>query len=186
MSSNLVRWGALGAVLAGVAFVLLSLVSLALSGPSPYFDVGFVIAWLLTVPGVVGLHAVQSESYGLLGRVGSVSLIAGVMSNTLGLVPLVLGNESFLWLSFPVGALLLLVGFLTLGIATLRAGVLPRWSGVALIVALPLVVVAGTILGAPTDEDYPGVVVMGLVWLSLGYALWGRLGVTSERPWRVN
>ena len=95
MSSNLLRWGALGAVLAGVAFVLLSLLSLAISGPSPYFDVGFGIAWLLTIPGVVGLHAAQSESDGLLGRVGSVSLVAGVIANTIGLVPLAVGNESY-------------------------------------------------------------------------------------------
>ncbi len=57
----------------------------------------------------------------------------------------------------------MLAGFLFLGIATLRAGVLPRWCGVALIVALPLVAVAGGVFGAPIDEDYPGVVVMGLV-----------------------
>ena len=64
-------------MLAGVAFVVLSLLSLAVSGPSPYFDVGFGIAWLLTVPGVVGLHAAQNESYGLLGRVGSMALSLG-------------------------------------------------------------------------------------------------------------
>lgn len=67
MFSKPVRWGALGAVLAGVAFLVLSLLSLAISGPSPYFDLGFIIAWLLTIPGVVGLHAAQNESYGLLG-----------------------------------------------------------------------------------------------------------------------
>ncbi len=44
MSSKPVRWGALGAVLAGVAFLVLSLLSLAISGPSPYFDLGFVVA----------------------------------------------------------------------------------------------------------------------------------------------
>lgn len=186
MSSKPVRWGALGAVLAGVAFLVLSLLSLAISGPSPYFDLGFVVAWLLTIPGVVGLNAAQNESYGLLGRLGSRSLVAGVIANTIGIVPLAAGNESLFWLSFPVGALLLLAGFLLLGIATLRAGVLPRWCGVALIVALPLVAVAGGVFGAPIDEDYPGVVVMGLVWLALGYALWARIGATSERPSRVS
>jgi|SRR5215217_7589415 len=185
MYANTVTWGGLGAVLAGVAFVLLSLLSIAISGSSPYFDVGFVIAWLFTIPGVVGLHAAQNESYGLLGRVGSVALVAGVVANTLGLVPLMADNESLLWLSFPVGAVLLLVGFLALGIATLRADVLPRWAGVALIVALPLVAIAGVVLGAPSDEDYPGVVVTGLVWLSLGYALWSRSGGRAAQPSRV-
>jgi hypothetical protein len=169
-----------------LAFVVLSLSSLAVSGPSPYFDVGFGIAWLLTVPGVVGLHAAQKESYGLLGRVGSVALVGGVLANTVGLVPLAVGNESLLWLSFPVGALLLLAGFLVLGIATLRAGVLARWCGVALIVALPLTAVVGGVLGAERDADYPGVVVMGVVWLAVGYALWTRSEATSERPSRAS
>jgi hypothetical protein len=44
MSSEAVRWGALGAVLAGVAFVVLSFLSLVISGPSPYFDAGFGVA----------------------------------------------------------------------------------------------------------------------------------------------
>lgn len=186
MSSSPVRWGALGAVLASVAFVVLSLSSLAVSGPSPYFDVGFGIAWLLTIPGVVGLHAAQNERYGLLGRVGSIALVAGVIANTIGLVPLAVGNETLLWLSFPVGAVLLLAGFLLLGIATLRAGVLARWCGVAIIVALPLTAVVGGVLGAERDADYPGVVVMGLVWLAVSYALWARSGATSERPSRVS
>jgi len=186
MSSDVVRWGALGAVLAGVAFVVLSFLPLVLSGPYPYFDAGFGVAWLFAIPGVLGLHGAQKERYGLLGRVGSVALVAGVIANTVGLVPLAVENESLLWLSFPVGALLLLLGFLALGIATLRAGVLPRWRGVALIVALPLVAIAGAIFGAPSDEDYPGIVVIGVIWLALGYALWTRIGATSERTSRVS
>jgi hypothetical protein len=43
-------------MLGGVSFVVLSsALSLAISGPSAYFDVGFVIVWLFAVPGVVGL-----------------------------------------------------------------------------------------------------------------------------------
>lgn len=186
MSSDTVSWGALGAVLAGAAFVVLSFLSLVISGPSPYFDAGFGVAWLFAIPGVLGLHGAQKERYGLLGRVGSVALVAGVIANTIGLVPLAAGNGSLLWLSFPVGAVFLLAGFVVLSIAILRAGVLPRWCGVALIIALPLTAVAGWVLGAERDADYPGVVVMGLVWLALGYALWARTGATSERPSRVS
>ena len=109
-----------------------------------------------------------------------------MIANTIGLVPLAVGNETLLWLSFPVGAVLLLAGFLLLGISTLWAGVLPRWCGVALIGALPLTAVVGGVLGAERDADYPGVVVMGLVWLAVGYALWARSGATSERPSRVS
>jgi hypothetical protein len=42
----------------------------------------------------------------------------------------------------PLGGLLLLVGFLALGGATLRAGVLPRWVGIVLVIAGPLPFVA--------------------------------------------
>jgi hypothetical protein len=48
-----------------------------------------------------------------------------------------------------------------MGIATLRAGVLPRWCGFGL-VALVIFLALGA---------YGGFVVAGLIWLALGYAL---------------
>jgi hypothetical protein len=63
---------------------------------------------------------------------------------------------------FMVGVLLTSLGLVLMGIATLRAGVLLRWCGFALI---DLVVFWA--LGA-----YGGFVVVGLIWPALGYALW--------------
>jgi len=48
-----------------------------------------------------------------------------------------------------------------MGIATTRAGVLPRWCGFGLI-ALVIFLALGA---------YGGFVVAGLIWLALGYAL---------------
>ena len=55
-----------------------------------------------------------------------------------------------------------LLGFMALGAATLRLGVLPRWCGVLLIICLPLAIALG---------DYGGGAVLGLLWLAVAYAL---------------
>lgn len=179
-------------MLAGASFVLLGLLSFAISGPSPYLDVGYLIAGLLMLLGVAGLHAAQKESYGELGRVGSLAIVAAVIVDIT--VSFVVGPESLGWLSVLValvGSLVLLVGFLALGSATLQAGVLPRWSGVAL-VALPLAFITDLVFGLITDlllgvpPVRPGVFMMGLVWLAVGYALWSRREATAERPTRVS
>jgi hypothetical protein len=66
----------------------------------------------------------------------------------------------------------MLVGFVLYGIATLRARVLPRWYGLALIVALPVSLpLAGY-----------GTALFGLILLALGYALWLRSGFATEQP----
>jgi hypothetical protein len=67
-----------------------------------------------------------------------------------------------------------------LGIATLRARVLPPWCGVLLIIA---------VLGIPVYfalGNYGGAIVYGLVWVALGYALWSRRGEAAEQPSRVS
>jgi hypothetical protein len=61
-----------------------------------------------------------------------------------------------------LGLLGMLLGFVLLGIATLRARVLPQWAGVALILVLPVAALLG---------DYGGGLVLGIVWLALGYVL---------------
>ena len=79
------------------------------------------------------------------------------------------------------GLLGLLVGFVLYGVATLRARVLPRWCGVAFVVALPIALVLSIPLSFASMF-----VVFGLIWLALGYALWTRRGAPPEqRPRRV-
>jgi hypothetical protein len=76
-----------------------------------------------------------------------------------------------------LGLLGLLVGFVLFGIATFRARVLPRWSGV-LLVAYPLLLIAGLPVDGP-------LILVGLLWLALGYALWTRRDTPAEQPSRV-
>ena len=184
-SFTVVRWGAPGAILSGLAFTVLSLLSLATPEPAAYLDVIFGVAWLSTVLAVAGLHAVQEGRYGLLGRVGSATLVGGAVATFLGALAIATGSVFLGGLLFIVGGLLLLAGLVVLGIATLRARVLPRWCGAALILALPLTALAGPLTGGilqarSNSGDYPGVIVMGLLWLGLGYALWSRRAAAQQ------
>ena len=174
-SLNLVRLGALGALLAGVAWTVLGLVDLAtVGGPgsevlsSAFFgDMLYLVALAATLGGIVGLHARQTPSYGrLLGTAGFLAAFTGTAILVVGLVlTFLLGGVSGTAFLDPVlgaGLWCVLVGFVLLGAATLRLKVLPRWCGVALIICLPLAIALG---------DYGGGIVLGVNWFAIGYAL---------------
>lgn len=196
-SSNLVRWGAIGAVLAGAAWIASVIVNLAITssqGPtafglsSPLDEATYIVALAGTLLGLAGLHARQARSYGRLGVTG---FLVAFMGSALALLGLVLSlsarGEVFErelldrvlglgLLAMLLGLVLLGVGFIVLGIATLLAGVLPRWCGVALILALPVSVALG---------NYGGRIVLGVVWLALGYVLWSGRGEAARRSRRA-
>ncbi len=170
-SSNLVRWGALGALLAGVAWIASFVVGLVSEGqgfetfglPSSYLIevlTGLALAGMLV--GLLGLHARQTPSYGLLGTVGFLAALVGTALVLANVLLIRTAERNLLDLLLLLGLLGMLLGFVLLGIATLRARVLPQWAGVALILVLPV----ATLLG-----DYGGGLVLGIVWLALGYVL---------------
>jgi hypothetical protein len=128
--------------------------------------------------GLLGLHARQEARYGRLGSAGfwvahSGSTVALV---GLGLIWLfrvdVLGQEPATTLGLSgmvVGLTLLGAGFLILGVATLKARVLPGWCGAMLIVAFVAVLVS---VAFPSSVGgYAVMAVLGFVWLALGHVL---------------
>jgi hypothetical protein len=177
-TANLIRWGALAALASGALWLAGGLLHLSYpqdpSGALGYYlnylgTAIFSAAYLGVLGGLVGLHLRQMESYGRLGRAGFFLAFAGVAlafvgQATSGIFP---QNDALGWLfsdpgyGFQAGILLTSVGLVLMGIATLRAGVLPRWCGFGLI-ALVLFLALGA---------YGGFVVVGLIWLALGYAL---------------
>ncbi len=174
-SSGAVRWGAAGLTLGGAVWLVLGLSNVfgylqAIPGRE---DVALlVLALLLTAAGLVGLRALQGGSYGLLGRAGFYMAIAALSARALGAAVFLLGSPALEWVSLP-GTLGMLLGFVAYGLATLRAGVLPRWYGVALAVSVPVslpLAVYGTAL-------------FGLILVILGLALRSRKGATAgQRP----
>jgi hypothetical protein len=134
----------------------------------------FVVALLLTATGLIALHMLQKDSYGSLGRAGFYITLAAIVARTLGALVFLADSSALEWISSPATAVML-VGFVLYGIATLRARVLPRWYGLALIVALPVSLpLAGY-----------GTALFGLILLALGYALWLRSGFATEQPSRA-
>ena len=162
-----IRWGAIGFVLSGLVWFVLGLSALlgylqAIPGREDV--VLFLVAHLLFAVGLVGLHALQKDSYGLMGRAGFYIALAAVAARALGALVFLAGSVALEWISFP-GTLGMLVGFVLYGIATMRAKVLPRWYGLVLVVALPLTLPLATY----------GTTLFGLILLVLGYALWAYL-----------
>lgn len=166
-----VRSPAPSAALTGLLFLALSAVSLV-ADPIPGLDLLFAGAWLCAVVPVLRLHALHRGRDGVLGTVGTVALGAGAISNALGLVVRVTGSDVLSRLVLPVGALLLFLGLVALGVATWRARVLPRWCGAAMVALLPLTFLTSIPLPVQGDGagDYPGVFVVGVFWLALALA----------------
>jgi hypothetical protein len=190
-SSNLIRWAAFGALLSGVAWIAAGFLSLTYPAPpsgSSYSLVNYLgtaaisIAYLGVLMGLVGIHLRQSGSYGMMGTIGFLlsfigAALAFVGQATSAIFPQsgalnwLFNNPGFLFL---IALLLFVVGLVILGISTLRAGVMPRWSGFALIglVVLGFVGAIGWILS-------------GLVWLALGYVLLSGGSAAGQQPSRV-
>ncbi len=167
--SSFVRWGALGAMLAGLAWIVSAVIAVASGGGRGPEAFGFVplnealygVALVGTLGGLVGLHLRQAPSYGRLGSVGFVVSFLGVSLVLVGLVLSFLAGR-FLDQVLGLGFLGALAGFMLLGAATLSLRALPPWCGLLLAACLPLALILG---------QYSGSIALGLIWLALGCTL---------------
>ena len=147
MSSNLIRWSGLSAMVGGVLWALWSAGQLQGFGgedgaggasfdPYVFFNRLLPLVILPVLMGFVGLHAAQRRSYGWLGAAGFAIVLVGFVLIVAGSV-----GEFWLfydqpygqpngrdasWTLFLLGHPVLAVGTLLFGIATVRAGVFPR------------------------------------------------------------
>lgn len=141
---------------------------------------------------IASLHLIQREHYGGWGALTSVAAFAGVAMVVVG------GFSGELVSSLPQAAIILLiggvlaasVGIVGLGIATMTAGVLPRWSGIALIAGSPPGV--GTLFMFSTlfvmARILPGEIgwaLAGIPWMLVGYAIFRAGSARQQRPSRV-
>jgi hypothetical protein len=189
-TSNFVRWGAIGAVIAGVAWAVSDILALLLPGEQegPLGSTSFyliestdAIAEAGMLVGLVGLYILQARNLGRVGVAGFLLAFVGtalvLLSTLLVLIFLDRLGETLLGLLFGSGLIGWLVGFVLFGIATFRARVLPRWTGV-LLVAYPMLLW----LGFPFEGP---LILVGLLWLALGYAQWIRRDMPAEQAPRV-
>jgi hypothetical protein len=156
--------------------------------------ISHVVYWvsvLLFQLGLVGLYAHQAEQTGWLGLVGFVLAFVGsalvgstvLMASTL--LPLIAGEAPAILeqamtppdFLLPVFVLGFGLGWTLFGIATMRAGVFPRWAGLLLILGVTLFMISEA---APFEAELAHLLVtfgdiifgFGLVWL--GKALWSK------------
>ncbi len=159
---------------------------------------------LLGLLGMVGLYARQAEKSGWLGLVGYLlfslfyAFTAAFVFAEVFILPLLATEapkfvEGFLGILtgapsevslgvLPTIYLLMglvgyMVGGLVFGIATFRAGVLPRWAGGLLAFGVVLPLLASSFVPHPYDRIFAVPVGLAMAWL--GYALW------SERQVRA-
>jgi hypothetical protein len=172
-STGIVRLGGLAAMVGGALWVVWSLLGRASMVAGGFLsDALLLLAALLTLAGLVGLHALQKGNFGGIGRVGFYVAAAGLLIQTLGALGLLVGGGAaevfFQGLVAPVGSLTVLVGLVLYGAATLQARVLPSWWGLTLIVVPPVSFYMNS------RVFYGSIALFGLLWVALGYALWSR------------
>jgi hypothetical protein len=147
--------------------------------------------------GIAGLYAKQAVKTGWLGLIGYVLLslwfvmIMGFSFVEAFVLPhIATASPGFVesWMGmfngpagkFNIGALptiwtisgpVYILGGLLFGIATFRAGILPRWAGALLALSTVLAPVAALL---PNASQPKSAIPMGLALAWLGYALWSR------------
>ena len=189
-SSRLSQLGGLAAMLLSGLVLLVGLLALYLGAA---FGLGTPVATpaIVLVPigvlslallaGMAGFHAIQKDNYGQIGYTGFYAVLVALVAAWLGVLPVFLGGTDLPTL-VRVGLWGLLVGFVLYGVATLQAGVLPRWCGIAFIVALPVTVALAVVsLLGPVLP----IVLFGLIWLTLSHALWTQSRSPTQQPQRA-
>jgi hypothetical protein len=188
-TSNLVRWGASGFVLGGVVWLVMGLVSAFAVNPMLlmpgsvlfyYYAALGALARLLLGVGMVGLHALQKGSYARIGRAGFYAVLVAIAVLILSLLAALAVSPTLGGLESLVGQLLLIVGFVLYGVASLQARVLPRWYAMVLL-AFVLISALLAALAPPGSSN----IWMGAVLLVLGLVLWRRSEAPAEQPPRV-
>lgn len=208
MSSNLIRWGGLAAMLVGALFVAADLLSLSISPkfPSsvsltsePYAiqSVLKLVAAVLLLLGLSGLHTRQAEAAGPLGTAGflaafsGTALVVGSFWATASFAPAMAamdpvafdageGPPGRLAGAFLVSWAASVLGWMLFGVVVWRARVYPRAAALLLIFGSPLGLGTLMVVGFPTGVFFSAAV----AWM--GYALWTEKSIPAHQPARVS
>lgn len=178
-SSSLYRMGGLALILG----------ALLMSASSWFRPSGDSIWWLITFIGALflllglpAMYAHQSRQAGRLGLIGFVLTFLGLATVEVGTA--VLPESLYAQIGtaftivFAIGFIMLNLGLIVYGIATLRARVFPRWAAVLLIVGVPAIFLGNL---SPLIGAKPEVLIfLGLAWC--GAVLWSGKGATVKQP----
>ncbi len=161
------------------------------------------ISYMLFLFGLIGFYLVQADKAGRLGSIGFVLAFFGALMVTAQIVvatwilPVIASQPDVPKTAFemldpagPLPAFSLVtfaayfplgIGLILMGVASMRAGVLPRWAGLLLII--------GTVLEFAVLLGQPGEMIVKLgdvaidaakIWIV--YALWSEKGAMAMQP----
>ena len=161
------------------------------------------ISYMLFPFGLIGVYLVQADKAGRLSSIGFVLTFFGALMLTAQVVvatwilPVIAMQpdapktafemldlagplpafSSFVFAAYvPAG-----IGLVLMGIATMRAGVLPRWAGLLLIIGIVLDL--AVLVGAPAEMIVKlGDVVVDAAKIWIVYALWSYKGEMAMQP----
>ncbi len=191
-----VRWCGLAAMLGGALWVIGTLIHASKPRGCVAQECAFrpmresgvldgilmLLSLLLFAAGAVGL-VVLARRLGRFGKTGNAGVIIGAIGAALlvmsGLIQAFFFGGDFPLMPYFVvpGVLTLVLGFVLLGIAILRAGVLPKWA------ALLLIVGALAMLGFNEQTALALMALpLGVAWATVGYVLWSGVGAPTGQP----
>ena len=161
--------GGIAGIVAGLGYFVQAVMGLirpqteVFSGTADYvLEAIFIIALMATIIGLLGLHSFAQTRYDRAGTIGFWLAVIGTGLMTISAIVTLIAGQNSLGFAFLGGVLLALIGYVVLGIMTLREKVLPNWAGVLLILGFPLSVFLSA---------FGGGILFGLAWLGLGYFL---------------
>jgi hypothetical protein len=158
--------------LAGLAWTALGLESIVRPEQHNYRDYVMFVPWVLTLVAIVGIHQIQRTQGGRLERWGFAAVAASMTVGALAAIPQAFGQlESTFAFVAPVWVL----GMIVFGIGTSRAGVFPRWVGIALALSELLTMGAAAAMSpwVPIRDrgSFSGAVAHGVVFLLVSLAV---------------
>jgi hypothetical protein len=197
---SLIRWGGLLYVLAGLSLIIQQVfhpAQIALPGATGIWVLVHTIGYFGLALGLLGLVAVYARQKEKAGKLGLIGFVLAFLGNALTvgaafldsyLLPVLVANAPAVLgapptdpgplFGGPAGIIILLssltvtVGFVLFGIATWRAGVLPRWAALIVIVSAWFGIAA--IFSQAIFSVAAIVFSIGNAWL--GYAVWADPG----------
>jgi hypothetical protein len=154
---------------AGASWLLIGLESTVVGGEQHYRDWLMFVPWTLTMVTFAGLYHLQRSRLGRAGTAAFAVLELAMGLAWLGQAGVVLGIDALAGLAFPLGAMLFAVGLVGAGVATYRAGLVPKRYGVLLAGLEVLSVLNGILLspiaGLHDRGSYSGGIAKGVVLL---------------------